>query len=182
MGKLPEFTPDGVLPPGDYPLTFDELSQSYLVDGPAGRDSWDRDWRRYLVQNLRVLVQQLWQVGMDSVYIDGSFVEDKDHPNDIDGYFHCDPGAFATGQLQRELNLLDPRKVWTWDPASRRPFPGSAKKQLPMWIVYRVELYPHYPGLFAGQDEHGVPLEFPAFFRKSRRDGRPKGIVELRRA
>jgi hypothetical protein len=41
------------------------------------------------------------------------------------------------------------------------------KKQLPMWHQYRVELCPHLPGLVAGHDDHGKPLEFPAFFRTS---------------
>lgn len=48
-----------------------------------------------------------------------------------------------------------------------------------MWHEYRVELYPHYAGLIAANDAHGQPLEFPAFFRKSRRDGTPKGIVRV---
>jgi hypothetical protein len=38
-------------------------------------------------------------------------VEDKDHLNDIDGYFVCDLRALASGELQRQLNLLDPYKA-----------------------------------------------------------------------
>jgi hypothetical protein len=59
-----------------------------LVWGPGGdRGSltWDAPWRARLVENLAVLVRQLWRVGIQEIYVNGSFVEDKDHPNDIDG-------------------------------------------------------------------------------------------------
>lgn len=180
---LPEFTDAGLLPPGDYALTFDELASSSLAVGPADRarsPHWDHAWRRRLVENLSVLVRQLWKVGITQIFVDGSFAEDKERPNDIDGYFECELSRLASGELQRELNLLDPHKVWTWDPASRRAFRGYPKKQLPMWHVYRVELYPHYGQLSGIRDEHGHELEFPSAFRRSRRDGRPRGIVKIR--
>lgn len=177
---LPGFTNEGYLPPADYELTFDELRTSILVVGPSeGQPNWDCGWRTRLVDNLAILIDQLWQVGIDDIFIDGSFVEDKEHPNDIDGYFVCDLMEVATGQLQQELNLLDPYKVWTWDPASRRPYRGYPKKQLPMWHQYRVEMYPHY-GQWSGiRDAFGNPLEFPSAFRLSRRDGKPRGIIKI---
>jgi hypothetical protein len=186
LAALPGFTADGVLPEGAFALTLDEVRESLLVKGP-GPDSphWDADWRRHLVDNLEVLVRQLWEVGVSEIFIDGSFLEDKDHPNDIDGYFECDWREFVSGALQDRLNQLDPHRVWTWDPAERRPYRSYPKKQLPMWHQYRVELYPHLPGLIAGHDRHGNPLEFPAFFRTSRRPlpsgATQKGVVEIRR-
>jgi hypothetical protein len=132
-----------------------------------------------LVKNLGVMCRQLWQVGIREIFVNGSFVEDKDHPNDIDGYFVCDFQALASGRLERELNLLDPHKVWTWDPASRRPFRGYPKRQLPMWHIYRVELYPHYGQLSGIRDRFGHELEFPSAFRQSRRDSQPKGIIKI---
>jgi hypothetical protein len=174
------------LPPGDYEVSFDELRSSVLVLGPGepmDYPFWDARWRERLVDNLESLTHQLWHVGIRDVFADGSFVEDKDHPNDIDGYFVCDLRQLASGELTRQLNLLDPDKVWTWDPASRRPYRGYPKKQLPMWHRYRLELYPHVPGLGIGSgivDKHGHELEFPAAFRQSRRDGKPRGIVKLK--
>lgn len=151
-----------------------------LVLGPRkGSPSWDTPWRMLLVNNLELLVKQLRQVGVTEIFIDGSFVEDKDHPNDIDGYFVCTLEALVSGDLERNLNLLDPYKVWTWDPDSRRPYPGSSKWQLPMWHRYRVELYPHVGQGSGIVDEFGYELEFPAAFRRSRRDGRPRGIVKI---
>jgi hypothetical protein len=180
MPTLPGFTDDGLLPLSDYELTLDELRQSMLVLGP-GTDypTWDADWRAALVDNLEVLVNQLWQVGVTEIFIDGSFVEDKDHPNDIDGYFVCDMRELVSGELQRKLNLLDPNKVWTWDPRARRPYRGYPKRQLPMWHQYRVELYPHFGQGSGVCDCYGNELEFPAAFRLSRRSGRPRGIVKI---
>jgi len=178
--SIPNFQ-DGVLPPGDYELTLSELRNSILVNGCGElRQNWDKEWRSKLVDNLEIMVQQLWQVGVDQIYIDGSFSEDKDHPNDIDGYFECDPATFLSGQLETKLNLLDANKVWTWDPNSRQAYPGYPKRQLPMWHRYRVELYPHLPGFTCGiKDKFGNELEFPAAFRISRRNDQPKGIIKI---
>lgn len=177
MAPLPPFDDRGLLPPGDYPLTFDELRNSHLVAGSGG--DWDAEWRRYLVDQCEVMVGQLWEVGIDEIYLNGSFVEDKAHPNDIDGYFVCDLRELASGDLQRRLNALDPYKVWTWDPATRRPYWGYTKKQLPMWHRYRVELYPEYGQLSGIRDIHGVPLLFPSAFRQQRETGHPKGILKI---
>ncbi|HEX5415499.1 MAG TPA: hypothetical protein VFZ25_07525 [Chloroflexota bacterium] len=169
------------MPTGDYDMTLIDLRESYLVTGHGVESStWDREWRAYLVDNLAVLVGQLGQVGIDQIFVDGSFVEDKDHPHDIDGYFECDVRYFATGQLERDLNALDAYHVWTWNPASRLPDPNFAKRQLPMWHRYHVELYPHFPGVPCGiRDQFGNDLEFPSAFRLSRRDYRPNGIIRI---
>lgn len=118
---------------------------------------------------------------MKNIFIDGSFVEDKDHPNDIDGYFECDLLDLASGRLQRELNLLDPHKIWTWDSKSRRFDADSGKKQLPMWHIYRIELYPHYNQESGITDKFGYQLMFPSAFRQSRREYRQKGIIKIKK-
>lgn len=175
-----EFNEHGLLAAGDYELTIDELRVSLLVNGPGkAAPNWDADWRGELVDNLEVMVQQLWQVGITEIYVDGSFAEDKDHPNDIDGYFECEMTALVSGELERELNLIDPYKVWTWDPGARRLYRGYPKAQLPMWLRYRVELYPHFHQLCGIKDRYGNELEFPSAFRMSRRDGRPRGIIKI---
>lgn len=180
---IPDFDSDGLLPPGDYEVSFDDLRRSVLVAGsriPKGE--WDAAWRAQLVDNLEVLTRQLWSAGIRDVYADGSFAEDKAHPNDIDGYFVCDLSLLTTGDLEQQLNRQDPAKVWTWDPASHKPYRGYPKKQLPMWHRYRVELYPHVPGLGFGSgitDKYGNELEFPSAFRQCRRNGKPRGIVKI---
>ena len=60
MVGLPGFTPDGLLPLGDYELTLDQLRASLLVVGPSPcSEHWDEDWRRSLVDNLGIIVHQL---------------------------------------------------------------------------------------------------------------------------
>ena len=177
------FGNDGLRMPGDYPLTLGDLRKSLLVAGPPNKENypnWDSEWRACLVGKLEVLMNQLWQVGLTEIFIDGSFAEDKEHPNNIDGYFECDLMRFATGRLERDLNLLDPHKIWTWAEGSRRPAPGFPHQQLPMWHQYRVELYAHTPGACSGlKDKYGNDLEFPSAFRLSRRNNRIRGIVKI---
>ena len=181
MDSQPSFNQDGLLPARDYALDFQQLRDSFLVRGPAGASSnWDAPWREHLVNNLEIMTRQLWSAGITDVFADGSFVEEKDHPNAIDGYFVCSLQELASGELARKLNLLDPHKVWTWDPQSRQFYRGYPKKQLPMWHRYRVELYPHIAGFGSGiPDPQGHELEFPSAFRQSRRDGKPRGIIKL---
>ncbi len=173
---------DGLLPAEDFELTLEELASSALVENRDDIPQWDTEWRRELVTRLGLLSNELWQVGIKEIYVNGSFVEDKAHPNDIDGYFVCDPKDLASGRLERELNLLNPHKIWTWDPSSRKPYPGYTKRQLPMWHQYRVELFPHYGQGTGILDRYGNELEFPAAFRTSKEQLRPKGIVKLRRS
>ncbi len=174
------FNAEGFLDPRDFVMTLGEIRQSILVKGPSNEESWDSDWRLILTQNLEILAKQLWKVGIQNIFIDGSFVEAKAHPNDIDGYFECELMHLATGALQHELNVLDEYKVWTWDGRSRILDPNSAKKQLPMWHRYRVELYPHYGQPSGIPDEFGNSMLFPAAFRKSRKEHKPKGIILLK--
>ena len=70
-----QFTSDGLLPSGEYALTFYELEHSVLVEGPTDRDAypnWDRTWRRKLLQNLGILVGQLRQVGITEIFVHGN--------------------------------------------------------------------------------------------------------------
>ena len=94
--ELPPFNEDGLLPPGDYEMSLEELKGSMLVEGlEEGYPNWDSGWRTMLLENLEVMVGQLRRVGITQIFVNRSFVEDKDHPNDIDGYSECDVVEFA---------------------------------------------------------------------------------------
>ncbi len=175
---IPHFNDKGVLPPGDYQVTVDDIRNSYLVTGAAMKSSWDVNWRKRLVNNLEKLVKQLWNIGIERIFINGSFVEEKDHPNDIDGYFECDLRYFATGKLAKDLNFQDPG-IWTWKVDNLSAPRNSVKRQLPMWLVYRVELYPHFGQTSGITDRFGHELQFPSAFRQRRGDDEPKGILRL---
>ncbi|MDX2475574.1 MAG: hypothetical protein QNL91_17930 [Candidatus Krumholzibacteria bacterium] len=179
---LPNFDKKGLLPRGDYELSIPQIRDSILVRGPVGgcrRSNWDSDWRLRLVTNLELIVNQLQHAGVTNIYINGSFVENKDHPNDIDGYFECTRQHLVSGELEAKLNQVDPKNSWTWDPADRRPHPGYPKRQLPMWHAYRVEMYPHFGQGSGIRDRFGHELDFPAAFRLSRRNDLPKGIIKI---
>src|SRR5436305_6763834 len=107
---LPCFTDDGLLPSGDYELALEQLKQSMLVVGPgANYPDWDVKWRTQLVCPLETLARQLWQVGItSSICIGGSFVEGRNHPHDIDGYFYCDDQESLPGRFAEQLHPLDP--------------------------------------------------------------------------
>jgi hypothetical protein len=60
---LPAFSSDGVLPPGDYVLTLEQIMASPLVRGPVQASEayphWDAGWRAKLVENLAIMTRQL---------------------------------------------------------------------------------------------------------------------------
>jgi hypothetical protein len=184
--KLPKkFNNNGLLDAGTYSASIKEVKKSLLVLGDGSSASWDKDWREALINNASVLIEQLWNVGVKEIFIDGSFVENKDHPNDIDGYFDPNLSMYDVqdmGKFQKmvsDLNNLDPHKVWDWNPASRRAYRGYPKKQLPMWHFYRVEFYPHLKQPAGIKDQHGNDMTFPSAFRQSRNNFQPKGIVKI---
>jgi hypothetical protein len=156
-------------------MTIEQLKNSLLVQGPGGGVPWNQQKRFMLVTNLSILVDQLHQVGIDEIFIDGSFVEDKANPSDIDG---CNEPLlsirYCTG-----FNKIDPHKIWTWDWKSRVYDRNSSKPQLPMWYRYKVELYPHVGQESGILDEYGHQQMFPAAFRKTRDTFYRKGSSSL---
>ena len=174
------FDKDGYLPDGDYELTPSQLRNSILVSNPS-RAEWDEIWRERLLENFFLLASELWQVGITEIYIDGSFVEEKDRPNDIDGYFVVDDfKRFVRKDLHRALNAINRDKIWTWSQLDMVKDDSIGKRVLPMWQKYRVELFPDYPGSFSGiRDRRGRDLGFPEAFRSCRRGRARKGIIKL---
>lgn len=170
---------NGYLPPGDYEMTRTQIEDSVLVHNPQ-REHWDESWRKELLNSFHHLASELWQVGIEEIFLDGSFVEEKDHPNDIDGYFVCDFKQFIHKELHRELNRINPDKIWTWSHKDMVKVNSVGKRVLPMWLKYRVELFPDYPGSFTGiKDRHGRSLGFPEAFRRCRSGKVEKGIIQL---
>jgi hypothetical protein len=175
------FNEDGSLPPGDHEMSLASLRESVLVNGTRnpGSEDWDAHWRAHLVDQLGVLCGHLWNVGISEIFVDGSFVTDKSHPGDIDGYFVCEFGQFHSNQFRRLLDL-DP----VWDLRTKSLDVMGKPKPL-MWHKYSVELFPHFLPPFSDQsaatiDQAGRAVLFPEFFRYGR-DGKPRGIVRITR-
>jgi hypothetical protein len=171
---LPAFTVDGLLPPGDFTLTFDEIRASFLVRGPRQSMSWDISWRTQLVENLEIIVGGLCAVGVHDIFIGGSFVEEKDHPNDIDGYFVYDDWENEHARICSELVKMDPELA----PSPWRVDRYRIPRKSAMWHKYRVELYPHYGQVCGIVGASGMELVFPDAFRLSR-EGKAKGVVRI---
>lgn len=171
-----QFTADGALAPGTYPLTLAELRASLLVRGPEpALEHWDGTWRTHLVSQLELLCGDLWQQGISEIVIDGSFCTDKLRPGDIDGYFVTDFTAWRTSQASA---LEKVRSVWTWDRRAMSPDP-SGKPKLPMWHQHRVELFPVFKPPFRPFSTRGHGATLIDDFFKHGRDKKPRGVVQV---
>jgi hypothetical protein len=155
---------------GDREMTLSELKESELVTGPNPLPAgWDKEWRRVLVDNLEILVRQLWTLGMTEIWIGGSFASNSPHPGDIDGYFICSLEEFRSRGLPALLNALDRKQSWGWRRSDARLDPQSQKHKLLLWHNYRVELYPEYTEL----------PHWAGFFRTLRGKTKPcRGMIQ----
>ena len=86
---IPEFTDDGLLPPGRHNAAWGEFESRF------GYNSW----RRMLLSGLLRALLELKRAGVGLAYLDGSFVTEKAVPGDYDACW--DPGGV-------DPTLLDP--------------------------------------------------------------------------
>jgi hypothetical protein len=71
---IPDFTADGLLPPGVHWATWEEIQERF---GASGH-------RRSLLRGLRRALVALKDAGCERVYLNGSFVTTKTTPGDYD--------------------------------------------------------------------------------------------------
>lgn len=71
---IPQFDADGLLLPGIHWATWNEVAATF----------GNTPWRRRLLDGLGMAIDDLRRAGCRTVYIDGSFVTDKEVPNDFD--------------------------------------------------------------------------------------------------
>jgi hypothetical protein len=136
------FTSDGLLPAGVHVVDWPEFAAFF----------GHNDRRRRLLTGLRDVAVMLAAAGCSKIWVDGSFVTDRDEPGDYDA-------------------------CWDWqgvDPASLDPL------ILNYTPVGRLAMKAKYLGdLFIAHAMEGKSnLPFLAFFQQSR-DGKTKGIVQL---
>jgi hypothetical protein len=176
--NLPSFDA-GLLPAGDHSAKISELSRSFLVTGEGIRiPTWDSNRRAQLVDNLKLFVRQLWQMGVERIFVNGSFVTAKPAPGDIDAYFECE----VTQYPRIHVGLLQMEPPLPWDLTRRRIDPESGIPKPQMWHEYRVEIFPHFtdhPQPTGVRDEQGANLYFPTLFRRDKETGRPKGVIQI---
>ena len=142
---LPEFTEEGLLPPGIYETDFEELREKM---------GWSRR-RLALLEGLESALELMATSGVTRVYLDGSFVTDKNRPNDIDGCYDLEESTTAE-TLKRMAPIFPPT------PDNR----AKAKE------LYGVDFFP------AAATELSSGQPFLRFFQKDRQ-GRERGVLML---
>lgn len=86
---IPTFDANGNLPAGIYQTTLSEIRITL---------AWNAK-RQELVEGLARAIRNLAEAGVKRVWIGGSFVSDKEEPNDIDGCWDDRPGPIDVSKL-----------------------------------------------------------------------------------
>jgi hypothetical protein len=141
---LPDLDSSGVLPPGIHECSWSEFAARF------GNNAH----RRALLAGLRRALIVLQAAGCSTIYIDGSFVTEKEFPADFDACWD------RTGVNRATLQRLDPTLL---DFSNRR----AAQK-----AKYRGELF------LADVSANSTGTKFLDFFQYDR-DGKRKGIIKL---
>jgi hypothetical protein len=139
---IPSFDERGNLPPGIHPATWDEIVERYATN----------ERREQLMDGLRAAINSLHAAGCSRVYLDGSFVTDKELPGDFDA-------CWEAGSV--DPDLLDPVLL---DFTDRR----AAQK-----AKFGGELF---PAQLAAEPGGTAFLEF---FQLARLTREPKGIIAI---
>ena len=139
---IPSFDERGNLPPGIHPATWDEIVERYATN----------ERREQLIDGLRAAINSLHAAGCSRVYLDGSFVTDKDEPGDFDACWEA--GSVDPASL--DLVLLDFCDRRT---AQKTKFGGEL-----------------FPAQLAAEPGGTTFLEF---FRRDRLTREPKGIIAI---
>lgn len=140
---IPDFTAQGMLPPGIHRATLEEVRDKL---------GWGLR-RRKLLDRLKPGLTLMKHCGIDRVYLDGSFVTEKDRPGDIDCCYDVPPSV-------TNLNVMFP--IW---PCTRANRDMSQR-------IFGAELFPSR----AHATRSGEP--YIEWFQTDDR-GRPRGIVLL---
>lgn len=143
---IPQFTEDGLLPPGVHETDLEELREKM---------GWSRK-RRELLEGLEEALELMSTGGVVQVYLDGSFVTDKDRPNDIDGCYDL-----AEDVTAENLGRLAP--IFPPNPGGR----AEAKRR------FGVDFFP------AAATELGSGQPFLRFFQTDR-EGRERGVLSVK--
>ena len=106
---IPPFNPYGLLPPGIYPASLEELAQK------LGFSSKRQD---LIGQGLKSMVERLKALGVRDVYLNGSFTTSRPSPGDIDGYVLTTVGSAL------ETEIAEHQEEW------------KATYQVDLWPAY----------------------------------------------
>ena len=142
---IPQFTDEGLLPPGVHQAGLEELKEKM---------GWSRK-RRELLEGLEEVLDLMASCGVVRAYLDGSFVTDKDRPNDIDGCYDLAEDV-TPEDLKRLASIFPP------SPSNR----AEAKRR------FGVDFFP------AAATELGSGQPFLRFFQTDR-EARERGVLSV---
>jgi hypothetical protein len=140
---IPDLDADGVLPPG--------IHEASSWDEVTARFGWTA-YRQDLLAGLADVLADLRVAGCELVYLDGSFITDKEVPGDYD--------------LCWEMDGVDMQKL---NPVLLDVMPPRAAQQ----ARYRGDILPN-----VREGTSGAP--FVEFFQNNKVTGGAKGIVAIR--
>lgn len=127
-----------------------------------------------MLQEFKKRYQQLQAVGINEVYIDGSYATDKFHPNDMDVYFVVPRNIWRSG-AEQALKDMDP-EFWRFEPE----LGVDGKLGYPMAFRHHIEMYPVY---LEHTPDHAECPEMVdpkiKFFRTDKYSHREKGIIKI---
>lgn len=146
---IPNLGLQGELPPGIYVATMQEVED--VFGSSNGR-------RKLLMNGLKKASLLLKRGNVSEIFIDGSFITDKEEPNDIDGCW---------SSIGVQVENLDPR---FWDFSDVEDF---ELKRMSLKLEFGIDFY------IAEVIEGGSGRPFPEFFQTNR-EGRAKGILAVR--
>lgn len=135
--------PYEVLPPGVHSASLAEVGERFATN----------DRRRWLFDGIVEVAKALRTAGCAVMFLDGSFVTSKEHPNDFDGYW--DPSGVIPSLLDETfLNFEDDQAAQKWK--------------------YRGEMF--IVGEAAGDPAESIKT----MFQIDRFTGQPKGILRIK--
>ena len=133
----------GHLRPGIHEISLKKIEEHFCFN----------EYRWKLLKKAVPAIKNLIAAGVEDIYLDGSFVESKPRPNDIDGCWVPHP-HMVSSRIDKVL----------WDFSKGR----AAMKQ-----KYGVDFF------LANELESPKGKTFLEFFQKDR-DGKPKGILKVK--
>jgi len=147
--SIPNLNSEGELPVGIHSATIKEVENIF------GKSS---DRRKLLMNGLRNAINEFKKINVSIIYIDGSFVTDKEDPNDIDGCWS------TLGIEEDNLDRID-SDFWSFSDIGE--FQKCRDRILEK---YYLDFY------IAEHTEGASGKPFPEFFQTNR-DGTEKGII-----
>jgi hypothetical protein len=141
-----EFNEEGVLPEGEHKMSLEEFKDRFVFNQK----------RAVIFSGLKLLIKDLKSIGCKTIYVDGSYVTNKEEPNDVDVCWDDE------GEIDWDLLISD--------------FPILGDLEPPRLSQQRK----YCADIFPANILHGSSGKlFKDFFKTNKETGNPKGIIKI---